>query len=90
MQIRIASMDTQLTVRLPLHLDRKVTRLAKRLRLKRSDVVRLALEQFLGDAVREEQRPYSRVKDLLGSIDTGIPDLGTDHRKHLLQRLKRA
>lgn len=44
------------------------------------------LEQ--GDLVRT--RPYDRVRELLGSIESGIPDLGQNHRKHLLQRLKGA
>jgi len=40
-------MQSQLTVRLPEDLDREVSNAAERLRLKRSDIVRLALEQFL-------------------------------------------
>ena len=38
-------MDAQLTVRLPETLSKKINRLAKKLRLKRSDIVRLALAQ---------------------------------------------
>jgi len=83
-------MDTQLTVRVPLTLDRKVARYARKLRLKRSDVVRLALEQFLNDSDEEDFQPYKRVKHLLGSYESGIGDLGTEHRKHLLQRFRRA
>ena len=29
------------------------------------------------------------VRDLLGSVESGIPDLGQRHREHLLRRLKR-
>jgi hypothetical protein len=46
----------------------------------------MALEEFLGS--RDESlgtRPYDKVRDLLGSIESGIPDLGQNHRKHLLQ-----
>ena len=90
MQIILSPMDSQLTVRLPETLDRKVTRYAKRLRLKRSDVVRLALEEFLSEFEDEDFRPYTRVKHLIGSFESGLADLGAEHRKHLLQRWKRA
>ncbi len=83
-------MQSQLTVRLPADLDEAVTRAAKQLRLKRSDIVRLALEQYLQEPqVREEQSPYGRVKHLIGSIESGVPDLGSSHREHLLKRIRR-
>ena len=79
-------MESQLTLRLPGALASKLDRSAKRLRRKRSDVVRLALEQFL-DAT-PEIRPVERVRDLLGSIEIGVPDLGQDHGEHLIRRLR--
>jgi len=83
-------MSSQLTVRLPEDLDHEITNAAKRLRLKRSDIVRLALEQYLREPqVQEEQAPYGKVKHLLGSVKSGIPDLGTSHREHLVKRIKR-
>ena len=81
-------MQSQLTVRLPEDLDQEVTNAAKRLRLKRSDIVRLALEQFLREPrVQEEETPYGNVKHLLGSVKSGIPDLGTSHREHLVKQI---
>ena len=80
-------MDSQLTLRLPGELANKLGRSAKRLRRKRSDVVRLALEQFL--EAEPEIRPVERVRDLLGSIESGVPDLGQHHREHLIRRLRR-
>ena len=80
-------MESQLTLRLPGALASKLDRSAKRLRRKRSDVVRLALEQFL-DA-EPEIRPVELVRDLLGSIESGVPDLGQHHREHLIRRLRR-
>jgi metal-responsive CopG/Arc/MetJ family transcriptional regulator len=83
-------MQSQLTVRLPEDLDRELANYAKRLRLKRSDIVRMALERFFGEPqVREERSPYGRVKHLLGSIESGIPDLGSRHREHLLKRIRK-
>ena len=80
-------MDSQLTLRLPGSLTEKLDRSAKRLKRKRSDVVRLALEQFLD--TEPDTRPIERVRDLLGSVESGVPDLGQNHREHLIRRLRR-
>ena len=83
-------MQSQLTVRLSDDLDRGVSNLAKRLRLKRSDIVRMALEKFLeGFHGEEENSPYEKVKSLIGAISSGIPDLGEAHRKHLIRKFKK-
>ena len=83
-------MRSQLTVRLPDELDREITDAAKRMRLKRSDIVRLALEQYLQDLhLPEDLAPYDRVQHLVGSVTSGISDLGTAHREHLARRMKR-
>jgi RHH-type transcriptional regulator, rel operon repressor / antitoxin RelB len=79
-----------LTIRLPQDLDKQLTALAKRLHLSRSDIVRMALRKFADDFEQDTSRPYERVKNLLGAAETGISDLGSDHRKHLLERFKRA
>ena len=82
-------MQSQLTVRVPEDLERKLSRYAKKLRLKRSDIVRMAIERFLDETyVREEQCPYESVKNLIGSVASGISDLGTAHRDHLLKRMR--
>ena len=80
-------MESQLSLRLPEALADKLERSARRLRRKRSDVVRLALEQFLDS--KPEIRPIERVRDLLGRVESGIPDLGQRHREHLIRRLRR-
>jgi len=83
-------MASQLTVRLPDDLDREVAKAARRLRLKRSDIVRLALVQYLREPnIREDQAPYERVKHLIGSVRSGIADLGSSHREHLVERIRR-
>jgi metal-responsive CopG/Arc/MetJ family transcriptional regulator len=83
-------MQSQLTVRLSDDLDKDISNLAKRLRLKRSDIVRIALEKFLDEFGSEEEiKPYEKVKSLIGAISSGISDLGESHRKHLLKKLKR-
>ncbi len=84
-------MNRQLTLRMPTDLASRLERVAKRTRRKRSEVVRLALEQFLDDtAIRTSARPIDLVRDLLGRVDSGVSDLGQRHRDYLLRRLRRA
>jgi predicted transcriptional regulator len=80
-------MERQLTMRLPADLAAKLERSAKRLKRKRSEVVREALEHYLD--TQPEVRPIERVRDLLGSIESGRPDLGQRHRDYLIRRLRR-
>jgi Arc/MetJ-type ribon-helix-helix transcriptional regulator len=80
-------MERQLTMRLPADLANKLERSARRLKRKRSEVVRDALEQYLDS--EPETRPIERVRDLLGSVASGKPDLGRRHREYLIGRLRR-
>jgi metal-responsive CopG/Arc/MetJ family transcriptional regulator len=80
-------MESQLTLRLPGALAEKLERSARRLRRKRSDVVRQALEQFLD--TEPDMRPIEHVRDLLGQVESGVPDLGQRHREYLVRRLRR-
>jgi len=83
-------MNSQLTVRLPDNLDKNISSLAKKLHLKRADIVRMALERFVKQTEGEEESsPYDRVKSLIGSFSSGISDLGESHREHLLRKFKR-
>jgi len=84
-------MNSQLTVRLPDNLEKDISMLAKKLHLRRADVVRMALEIFVKEtAGSNESSPYDRVKSLLGSVSTGISDLGESHREHLLRKFRRS
>lgn len=83
-------MDTQLTVRIPSKLAVHVKKTARRLGLKRSDVVRLALQEFVGADKVELPSLYEKVAPLLGSFKSGISDLGENHRAHLIKRIKNA
>ena len=80
-------MERQLTMRLPADLAAKLERSARRLKRKRSEVVRAALEQYLES--QPDVRPVERVRDLLGSVASGRPDLGQHHRDYLVRRLRR-
>ena len=80
-------MERQLSMRLPSDLAAKLERSARRLKRKRSELVREALEQYLNSEL--ETRPIELVRDLLGSIATGRPDLGQRHRDYLIRRIRR-
>lgn len=83
-------MQSQLTVRLPENLEKEMGDISRKLHLKRSDIVRMALERFLQECrIEGGGQPYDKVKDLLGSYSSGIPNLGEAHREHLLRRLRR-
>lgn len=79
-------MERQLTMRLPADLAAKLEESARRLRRKRSEVVREALEHYLES--EPEVRPIERVRDLLGSVASGRRDLGRRHREYLIRRLR--
>ena len=79
-------MEYRLTLRLSADLAGRLDRAARRLERKRSEIVRLALEQFLSAEV--ETRPIEHVRDLLGRVESGLPDLGQRHREHLVGRLR--
>lgn len=81
-------MDAQITVRIPAELRMKVREKARRLRLKRSDIMRMALAEFL-EGPEETGFPYERVKNLVGSVSIDIPDLGERHRDYLIQKLRK-
>ncbi len=82
-------MSDQLTVRLPDDLSQSLMVAAARMERKRSEIVRMALSQFLEFESRNRDRPADRVRHLIGSLETGIPDLAERHRAYLLESLKR-
>lgn len=83
-------MSLQLTVRLPQDLNDGITDIARRMRLKRSDIVRMAIEKFITEFEEKgEDRPYERVRKLIGRIESGLPDLGERHREYLIERVKK-
>ncbi len=83
-------MALQLTVRLHDGLHKDVSVLAKRLHLRRSDIVRMALESFVrGMEEENSDTPYANVKHLLGSVSSGVSDLGESHRKYLIKKFKK-
>jgi len=82
-------MQYQVTVRLPVDLGKALQRARRRLGRKNSDIVRLALRQFLQHGDPGAARPAERVRHLIGSLESGVPDLAERHRDYVLAALKR-
>ena len=82
-------MTSQLTVRLPEDLKRALDAASRKLNRKPSELVRLALREFLRIAPGAGSRPADRVRGLLGSLESGIPDLAERQREYILESLKR-
>ncbi len=81
----------QLTVRMPDEYEEKIALLAKRMGLKRSDIVRMALKQFVEENLETDQRtPFQRIGHLLGTAESGVKDLGQRHRDYLMKKIRKA
>ncbi|CAB1083473.1 hypothetical protein JY97_04325 [Alkalispirochaeta odontotermitis] len=81
----------QLTIRMPEEYFLKIDQIAKSSGLKRSDVTRMAIRKFLEEYSGDEETDlYSKAKRLVGVVESGIPDLGQNHRDHLIKKIKGA
>jgi hypothetical protein len=81
----------QITIRMPDDHFNKIDQIAKKLGLKKSDISRIAIKQFIdsyGD--NPEKTPFSKAQHLIGVAESGIPDLGQNHRRYLIEKIKRA
>ena len=81
----------QLTVRIPDGYTKKLDQMSKRMGLKRSDIIRLAIKQFFEQDQRQDHSPpFQKVSHLLGVAESGVRDLGKRHRDYLAARIRRA
>ena len=89
MQMAKTRMQRQVTLRIDNALANRLEHLARRMRRGRSEVIRLALEEFSAAAPEQPaRRPIELVHDLIGRLETGVPDLGQRGRQHLVKRLR--
>ena len=84
-----AFMEDQLTIRLPRELSKALKERAARMQRKPSEIVRMAVTEFLQIPDQHRERPAERVRDLIGSLQTGVPDLALRHREYILKKLRR-
>ena len=84
---------TQVSVRLDDEISEGLEKASEKLHIRRSDVIRMALAEFLKNAgILEEEDDtsiYERLKPFIGVTDSGISDLSTNP-KHLAERMKKA
>jgi len=83
-------MEDQLTVRFPRELSKALKAKAIRMQRKPSEVVRMAVAEFLQVSNEPPASPEKSVKHLIGSLETGVPDLALRHREYVLKKLRRA
>jgi metal-responsive CopG/Arc/MetJ family transcriptional regulator len=82
-------MENQLTVRLPEDLSSALEQAAQHSGRRTSEIVRAALREYLQLAPGRSRRPAERVRGLIGTLDSGLPDLADRHRAYVLESLKR-
>jgi hypothetical protein len=82
-------MEDQITIRLPRSLSRALKERATRLQRKPSEVVRMAVVEFLQIPAAPLEQPAERIRDLIGSLQSGVPDLASKHRAHILMKVRR-
>ena len=78
----------QMTIRLPDEDVSKIEHIALKMGIKKSDITRMAIRTFVEKYEENQIKPYAKVKSLLGVVESGISDLGKNHRKHLIEKIK--
>lgn len=78
----------QLTIRMPEEQMTMIEYIAKKMGLKKSDVTRIALKKFIEEYNDSTEKPFTKVKHLLGIVESGMPDLGQRHREYLIKKIK--
>ena len=79
----------QITIRMPEEYFFKIEQIAKSSGLKKSDITRMAIRKFLEEYTGvEKTNLYRKTKHLIGVVESGIADLGQNHRKHLIKKIK--
>jgi metal-responsive CopG/Arc/MetJ family transcriptional regulator len=80
----------QVTVRIPDEYGKKMDELGRKTGLKRSDIVRMAVKEFVDEkAASSEVSPSRKVSHLLGVAESGLRDLGQRHREYLIGKIRR-
>ena len=78
----------QLTLRVPDEQMSIIKNIAEKMGLKKSDVTRMAIKKFIEEYSYDEEKPYKKIKHLLGIAESGFPDLGQRHRNYLLKKIQ--
>ena len=66
----------------------KIEHIAKSSGLKKSDITRNAIQKFLKEYNNEEEADlYSKAKRLIGVVESGLSDLGQNHREYFIKKI---
>jgi len=81
----------QITIRMPKEYFSRIEQIAKSSGLKKSDVTRMAIRKFLEEySIEQDANLYSKAKRLIGVVESGISDLGQNHRDYFIKKIKAA
>lgn len=81
----------QITIRMPQEYFSKIEQIAKSSGLRKSDITRMAIRKFIEEYSGEREADlYRKATHLIGVVESGKPDLGQNHRKYLLEKIKGA
>lgn len=80
----------QMTIRMPDEYKSRIEEVSGKTGLRKSDIARMAIKKFLEDFDIQSrgERPSNKAQDLIGVVSSGIPDLGTNHRRHLINLMR--
>jgi metal-responsive CopG/Arc/MetJ family transcriptional regulator len=82
-------MMQQFTIRMPEEYFAKIEKIAESTGLKKSDITRIALKKYLEEySQNENTNLFRKAKRLIGVVESGVPDLGQNHRRHLIEKIK--
>lgn len=82
--------DMQMTIRMPDEYKSRIEEVSGKTGLRKSDIARMAIKKFLEDFEVQSrgERASGKAQDLIGVVSSGIPDLGTNHRQHLISLMR--
>jgi len=77
------------TIRLDAELERLVADAARRLKVTRSEVIRRSIRDYCQRILAEtDVYPWELMKDLVGCVNSGIPDLARNSRKYVMEMIR--
>jgi hypothetical protein len=67
----------------------KIEQIAKSSGLKKSDITRMAIRKFIDEYSSEDETDlYRKARRLVGIVESGISDLGQNHREYFIKKIK--
>ena len=86
--VRMAAMDSPLTLRLDKETRERIARIAQQKRVSTSEVIREAIEAWM-EGHESTARPYDSAADLIGVVHGGNPGRSAQTGRQLRELLKR-